>query len=139
MGRERDDAAVQALVDLKAKLQQTISDLSAANERAERLIELRRRGTPWYDIVTSEERPLIIESITRALDDLGELGSRFRREEALALQREKVSITRIGELFRVSRQRVSALLQERSARALDAGRAGSQASPSTSRSARWAP
>jgi hypothetical protein len=123
MGMHTDDATVQALVDLRAKLEQTISELGAAAERADRLIELRRQGTSWYDIVTSEERPLVVETISRALDDLGELGSRFRREEALALQREKVSMTRIGELFRVSRQRVSALLQERPARAAGAGRA----------------
>ncbi len=116
MGRDSDDAAVRALVDLRAKLHQTISDLGAAADRAERLIELRRHGMPWYDIVTSEERPLVVETITRALDDLGELGSRFRREEALALQREDVSITRIAEMFRVTRQRVSALLHTRSAR-----------------------
>jgi hypothetical protein len=35
---------------------------------------------------------------------------RFRREEALALHREGVTITRIGRLFRISRQRASALV-----------------------------
>jgi DNA-directed RNA polymerase sigma subunit (sigma70/sigma32) len=111
MGKDTDDPAVQALVELKAGLARTIEGLTAAGERADRLIELRRDGTSWHDIVTSEERPLVVETITRVLEELGELGSRFRREEALALQRENVSITRIGELFRVSRQRVSAILQ----------------------------
>ena len=107
------DTAVQALVELRGGLERSIADLTAAATRADELIELRASGSSWYDIVSTEEPPLVIESITRVLDDLGELGSQFRREEALALQREGVSITRVSELFRVSRQRVSALLQDR--------------------------
>jgi trimethylamine:corrinoid methyltransferase-like protein len=107
-----DDGAVRALLELRVGLERTISELGAAAERADQLVELRRSGKSWYDIVSSEEPPLVIEAITRALDELGELGSRFRREEALALKRENVSITRIGELFRVSRQRVSTLLHQ---------------------------
>jgi transposase len=105
------DEAVQALAELRAGLERTITALGAASVRAEELIERRRNGASWYEIVSTEEPPLVIETITQVLDDLGELGSRFRREEALALQREDVSITKIGELFRVSRQRVSTLLQ----------------------------
>jgi transposase len=110
MGRDSDDPAVQALVELRAGLERTITALRTASTRAEELIERRTAGASWYEIVSTEEPPLVIETITRVLDDLGELGSRFRREEALALQREDVSITRIGELFRVSRQRVSTIL-----------------------------
>jgi transposase len=117
MGRDTDDPAVQALVELRAGLERTIADLSAAAERADELIERRTGGVSWFDIVSAEEPPLVIETITRVLDDLGELGSRFRREEALALQREDVSITKIGELFRVSRQRVSTILQGTRSRA----------------------
>jgi transposase len=117
MGRDTDDFAVQALVELRAGLERTIADLGAAAARADELIERRRGGASWLDIVSTEEPPLVIETITRVLDDLGELGSRFRREEALALQREDVSITRIGELFRVSRQRVSTILQGTRSRA----------------------
>jgi hypothetical protein len=112
MGDGTDDRTVQALLELRAGLERTIAELAAAAERADQLVELRHRGHTWYDIVSSEEPPLVIEAITRVLDELGELGSRFRREEALALRRENVSITRIGELFRVSRQRVSTLLQQ---------------------------
>ncbi|HLU58612.1 MAG TPA: hypothetical protein VKZ81_24395 [Pseudonocardia sp.] len=110
MERENEDPAIRALVELKAGLERTITALGEASARADELIERRRAGASWYTIVTTEERPLVIETISRVLDDLGELGSRFRREEARALQRENVSITRIGELFHVSRQRVSTLL-----------------------------
>lgn len=110
MGLDTGDPAVQALVELRAGLERTAADLTAAAARADELIERRAAGTSWFDIITKEERHLVIETITRALDDLGELGSRFRREEALALHREDVSITRISELFGVSRQRVSTIL-----------------------------
>lgn len=116
MGEESDDGAVRALLELRSGIERTITELTAAAERADQLVELRRSGRSWYDIVSSEEPPLVIEAVTRVLDELGELGGRVRREEALALQRENVSITRIGELFRVSRQRASALLQDRPAR-----------------------
>lgn len=117
MAGDTDDDAVKALLELKAGLDRTITALSAASSRADELIERRERGVSWYEIVSTEEPPLVIETITQVLDDLGELGSRFRREEALALQREDVSITKIGELFRVSRQRVSTLLQGTRSRA----------------------
>jgi transposase len=117
MGRDDDDPAVRALVELRAGLERTITALGAASTRAEELIERRTAGASWYEIVSTEEPPLVIETITQVLDDLGELGSRFRREEALALQREDVSITKIGELFRVSRQRVSTILHGTRSRA----------------------
>jgi transposase len=117
MTGDTDDDAVKALLELKAGLDRTITALSAASGRADELIERRERGVSWYEIVSTEEPPLVIETITQVLDDLGELGSRFRREEALALQRENISITKIGELFRVSRQRVSTLLQGTRSRA----------------------
>jgi hypothetical protein len=108
-----DDEAVHALRDLVDQLERTVAELRSAAERADQLVEQRAAGRSWYEIVSAEQRPLIVETITRALDDLGEVGSRFRREEALALRREQLSITRISELFGVSRQRVSALVQER--------------------------
>src|SRR5918994_4931962 len=50
-----DDGAVRALLELRAGLERTISELGAAAERDEQLVELRRSGKSWYDIVSSEE------------------------------------------------------------------------------------
>jgi hypothetical protein len=108
-----DDAAVRALDDLHSQLERTIAELRAAGERIEQLARLRAAGHSWFDIVSNEERPLVVETITRALDDLGAVGGRFRREEALALQQEDISINRISQLFGVSRQRISALVRHR--------------------------
>jgi hypothetical protein len=107
------DPAVRALEELSAQIRESIRQLQAADERLGHLAELRAAGESWFDIVSNEERPLVVETVTRVLDDLGEIGSRFRREEALALQRENVSTYRIGELFGVTRQRISALVRER--------------------------
>ena len=111
MTDQSDDAAVEALATLIEQLEHTTAQLRAASERAHELIEQRSGGRSWHEIVSSEERPLIVERITRALDDLGAAGSHFRREEARALQREGLSITDISKLFGVTRQRVSTLVQ----------------------------
>ena len=113
MEESSDDATVAALRALVAQLQQSIDELHTAADRAEQLIGLRTEGRSWYEIVSAEKRPLVVEMISKVLDDLGEVGGQFRRQEALALRRERVSVTRISELFGVSRQRVSALVQER--------------------------
>lgn len=101
---------MRALRDLRAQLAATVGDLETAADRLAQLAELRTAGHSWSEIVLDEDRPLIVETITQALDDLGAVGSRFRREEARALHREEMSISRIGELFGVSRQRISALI-----------------------------
>jgi hypothetical protein len=126
VGHNVDDGAVRALLALRAGLERTIGELSGAAERADQLIDLRRRGHSWFGIVSTEQAPLIVETLTRALEDLGELGSRFRREEALALQREGVTITRIGRLFRISRQRASALVNGITERPKRSSRPGSR-------------
>jgi hypothetical protein len=112
VAHNRQDPAVESLELLGEQLDRTMGELRAARERVDQLLELRATGRTWYEIVAAESRPLVIEAVTRALDDLGTVGGRFRRDEAVALQRENVSITRIGKLFGVSRQRVSAILQE---------------------------
>lgn len=104
--------ADSALADLDAQLAASIEDLRLARERIRQLQAWRTEGRSWREIVPCEERPLIVECVTRALDGLGAVGGRFRREEAVALHAEGETIAGIGRLFGVSRQRVSAYLQE---------------------------
>lgn len=110
--RDQGDDAGHAVDELRAQLVVTIGELQSAADRLEHLVRLRAAGRSWTDIVSQEDRPLIVETITGALDALGAVGGRFRREEALALRREGLSITRIGQLFGVSRQRISVLVRE---------------------------
>jgi hypothetical protein len=109
----RDDTAERALARLADELDTCIAALEHARDRARRLLRERRSGRAWLDIVTTEERPLVVESISAVLGSLARAGHEWRREQASALQGEQVSINRIAALFGVTRQRISALLKER--------------------------
>ena len=106
-----DDAAGRALVGLAAEIGVVIAELERARERAHELLEQRRQGRSWEQIVVAEERPLIVEQISSAMASLAGAGGRWRRTQAQALHDENVSINRIAALYGVTRQRVSALLR----------------------------
>ena len=107
------DPATRALENLVVELDSCIAQLQHARTRSARLLEKRRAGHPWLEIVTGEARPLVVESISTVLGSLATAGHAWRREQASALQGEDVSINRIAGLFGVTRQRISALLRER--------------------------
>ncbi|SDF68432.1 hypothetical protein [Klenkia brasiliensis] len=102
------DDALASLVDA---LDDVVEELTLARERARVLQSQRGSGRDWYDIVSSEERPLIVEQISSAIASLSTAGSQWRREQATALSAEGVSINKIAALYGVTRQRVSALLR----------------------------
>ena len=109
------DPATRALENLVTELDACIAELQHARTRSENLLEKRRAGRPWLEIVTGEARPLVVESISTVLASLATAGHAWRLEQASALQGEDVSINRIAALFGVTRQRISALLRERDA------------------------
>jgi predicted XRE-type DNA-binding protein len=113
-----EDAAGQALDQLSTQLALVAQELEHARTRALDLQAQRREGRSWYDIVSSEERPLIVEQVSSAMNALATAGGLWRRTQAQALHDENVSINRIADLYGVTRQRVSALLK------------GSEAAPS---------
>jgi hypothetical protein len=108
-----NDPATVALERLVSELETCIDRLQAARGRAERLLAERRDGRPWLEIVSDEDRPLVVESISSVLASLARAGHEWRREQASALRDEQVSINRIAAMFGVTRQRISALLRER--------------------------
>ena len=107
------DPAADALERLVSELDDCIAELQRARTRSQILLEKRRSGRPWLEVVTSEARPLVVESISTVLGSLATAGHAWRLEQASALQSEDVSINRIAALFGVTRQRISALLRER--------------------------
>jgi hypothetical protein len=113
------DAAGRALVQLVEELGTVVAELSLARERALELQDQRREGRTWYDIVSGEDRPLIVEQISSAMASLSTAGGQWRREQAAALSAENVSINRIAALYGVTRQRVSALLRDHGAPVVD--------------------
>lgn len=106
------EAATQALRALIAALEACATQLHQARDRAESLLAARESGQAWEDIVTAEDRPLVVETISSVLGSLSTAGHAWRREQAAALQAENVSINRIAAMFGVTRQRISALLKE---------------------------
>jgi hypothetical protein len=103
------EAALQALV---VELDRCSEELAQARERADELLAKRRSGQTWEEIVSQESRPLVVERLSTVLAALARAGSAWRREQALALQAEQVSINRIAAMFGVTRQRISTLLRE---------------------------
>jgi hypothetical protein len=113
VSRSESDAAGEALERLASQLALVSAELERARERALELQTQRRQGLSWYEIVTAEDRPLIVEQVSSAMSALAGAGSQWRRTQAQALHDENVSINRIAELYGVTRQRVSALLRGR--------------------------
>ncbi len=110
--QDAGEPATAALATLVTELDACIASLQHAKDRAERLLEERRRGRAWLDIVTAESRPLVVESISTVMSTLATAGHAWRQEQARALSEERVSINRIAAMFGVTRQRISALLRE---------------------------
>jgi hypothetical protein len=104
--------AERALQELVTELDRCVEELTLARVRSEELLLERRSGQTWTDIVSRETRPLVVERISTVLASLAGAGHAWRREEALALQGEQVSINRIAAMFGVTRQRISSLLRE---------------------------
>jgi hypothetical protein len=107
------DAPGRALRELVCEIDVVVRELQNARTRALQLQEQRAEGRTWYDIVSSEDRPLIVEQLSSAISGLATAGGQWRRTQAHALRGEGVSINRIADLYGVTRQRVSALLRGR--------------------------
>jgi DNA-directed RNA polymerase sigma subunit (sigma70/sigma32) len=108
--RAGDDAASMALDYLVETLEQIEVVAQQALARAELLERQREEGGSYRQIMSNEERPLLVELVSRMIDVLIDAGGQFRRAEASALYDEGATMDEIGALFGVSRQRVSALL-----------------------------
>jgi len=108
--RQRSAEARSVLDELLHALDTSICELQQARQRAVELGEQHDRGLSWTAIVSAEDPPLTVERITVALATLSTTGSRWRRAQALALHAEGVSINGIAAMFRVTRQRISTLI-----------------------------
>jgi hypothetical protein len=107
-----EDPALDALYVLDVAMEQTIAELSDARKRTQRLFAERGAGRDWLQIVSDEGPPLVVETVTAALDRLSTAGSKFRRAQARALHQSGLSMDKVASLFGVTRQRVSALLRD---------------------------
>ena len=106
-----DRELLQALDELTEALRENSQRNQHIIRRAQKIKRARAKGVPWSDLVSEEERPLIVELLSQNMAVLTTAGSRLRRLEARALHDEGLSMERIAKLFGVTRQRVSELLR----------------------------
>jgi ParB-like chromosome segregation protein Spo0J len=106
---DRDDV-LDALGALAETLQETRALIGRALARVDLIHRQRAQGATYTEIVSKDD-DLVVEMVTRMLRGLFEAGGRVRRAEAKVLSAEGLSMERIGQLFGVSRQRVSDLIR----------------------------
>ena len=109
-----DDPVALALEEVKQSIQRNIEVGHIILERADALITAHHAGKPWSEIVKDEDRPLIVELLTANLNRLMSAGGQLRRAKAKALHDNGMTMEQIASFFGVTRQRVSALLSDRS-------------------------
>lgn len=93
----------------------------AANDNLARTTEILERldrfeahlsaGDPVAEAVANEPVPRVVEMLSLNMAALETRGADFRVAQARSLHDEGMTMNVIGELFGVSRQRISALLQ----------------------------
>ncbi|GAC1442426.1 MAG: hypothetical protein NVSMB55_13120 [Mycobacteriales bacterium] len=103
--------AQAALGQLAIELRRASAALQAAAGRAEALSSRRSAGQSWTGVMSQEPAPLLTESVLGTIDAVTLAAGRWRRANVRALHAEGLTMDRISELYGVSRQRVSALLQ----------------------------
>jgi len=106
--RPQLELAVHALRDAAT------DNLARTAEILERLDRFTARlgdGEPVTDIVEAEPTPRIVEMLSLNMSALETRGADFRAAQARSLHDEGMTMDVIGELFGVTRQRISALLR----------------------------
>lgn len=120
---DRSNGSRERLLDALAEFDAALARNVARSEEMRRRIGAARHrllaGDPIGPIVESEPQPRMVEMLSENIDTLHGAGSRLRSAQALALRSDGFTITEIAELFGVTRQRVSALLRQKSARHAD--------------------
>lgn len=106
---------LRALSDIEAAAQSNVERTRELQRRARRLSRRLQAGDNIVDLVTKEKPPRMVELVTSNMAALETAGAEFRAAEALALRAEGLTIEAIAELFGVTRQRISALLKQKTA------------------------
>jgi CRP-like cAMP-binding protein len=107
-----DDEVLRDLDALVQVLDDGASLAHATLTRAHELREWRLEGRSYTEILAAEPRPLVVEMISDYLSRVGTAGSRFRHSQARALRAEGMTTQAIADLFGVTRQRISAILND---------------------------
>ena len=106
-----EDEFLRALTALEEGLDDQRRRASSIKRRIALIRRRRAMGASYTEIVSSNERPLIVQLLTEGSTALDTLGAEVRRAEARALYDEGLTMEQIAEHFGVTRQRVSTLLR----------------------------
>jgi hypothetical protein len=107
-----DDKFLEALSALESTLADNQKRTTLIKRRIAQVRRLRSQGTPYAEIVSISDGPLIVQLLTESSSALDISGASVRRAEARALYAEGLTMDQIAERFGVTRQRVSALLRK---------------------------
>lgn len=109
------DRLLAAVVDIEAAAAENVERSQEIQRRVALLRERLQAGESLAEIVESEEPPRVVELLSMNMLTLETVGSELRAAQAIALREEGLTLAAIGELFGVTRQRISALLMQRAA------------------------
>ena len=101
---------LDALDSVVLTLEEACAEGEQAAAQARQIRDASGEGQSWQQLLAGGDEAPLVRQIASVLKRLGDSSSRLRRAEARALHGEGLSNERIAELFGVSRQRVSALL-----------------------------
>jgi DNA-directed RNA polymerase specialized sigma24 family protein len=104
------DSAVEALRALIRVLDANEDRARYVRDRAMQIESLREQGYTWHEVLSTEERPLIIDILGQSMALLNEVGGRVRREEARCLIAEGLKEQEIADLLGVSVDHVHAMI-----------------------------
>ena len=107
-----EDLALQALRALVKVLNANEERSRYVRNRAQKIEALLEQGYTWHQILSTEDRPLIIDVLSQNMVLLTEVGGRLRREEARRLLAEGLKEQDIADLLGVSVDHVQAMLED---------------------------
>ena len=108
-----EDSALEALRALVKVLDANDERNRYVRTRASQIESLLAQGYTWQQVLSTEERPLIIDVLGQSMALLNEVGGRFRREEARCLIAQGVKEQEIADLLSVTIDHVHAMLEGR--------------------------
>ena len=107
------DSALEALHALVKVLDSNDERNRRVRARASEIESLLEQGYTWGQVLSTEERPLIVDLLSQNMALLNEVGGRLRREEAHCLMAEGIKEQEIADLLNISMDHVQAMLEGR--------------------------
>jgi PAS domain S-box-containing protein len=105
-----DDEVAGALALVADVLSRSSERVELVAKRSRELVMGRAAGLSYAELVTGATGPLVLDILSELQEGLSGAGGRLRRVEVRALHDEGLSMEKIASLLRVSRQRVSAII-----------------------------